>query len=533
VGNTKFIKPTGYGEVVFKTINLYSEAIGKPIGISLRSDDDEEVLNSRPLYTDFYSIYLKSDELNGKYSTEKLFDRLDHVLAHLVFKTDLVFLHKIVGVVSKKLSTSKTVKIPLKDQQIAVALYRLIASIEDARVLHQWGLRYPGSAGRVQDRLMAVVLDKVFCDEVISAYENADNEFTHGSILGTTRRFKRIVSKWIAENTVYVNVQKLLASEVLDLVHNDLEYPTKSMDSAADSADSKLMESHAFDEQVNEEIEEAYKESVDEAFDSLESANKENGIAALTGYKTIIMHPEGDPEEVVADPRLVQIFRSVKQKANRRYDDSGVTVDIQRVIGNRLGFTQESPFLSETKKAGFELVVLLDKSRSMIGTPFKTAYSAAQEILTAAKESGVDISVLGFTSGNSGELLIEKYKSGIAANTSFHSTPLHSAVDYVGTQFKSGPFKKRALLILSDGCPNFTNLDGKDVDPKIVIEDLRANIRKLTNSRIVVHAAIIPTSDDVEKVKKTFEGVCTISQLSADRLKEDLILSVLEMIRSL
>jgi hypothetical protein len=533
---TDNIKPVGFREVIFKTVNIFGNAIGRPLKTIY---SDKNVRQNVAMYTNLSTITINSGIVQPKMASDvegRLQDRLDHILSHIVFRTDLLLLENLADKVAERLK-QKHLDIKLTKNALSSALFRLLLSYEDSRVAYQWALRYPGSSERTRTAKLMKILTDSRGEELIKPYESVDENYVTGSILGTTRRFKHTIQRLTKNKNLWNEINNIYTSDVMNLVHNDLVIPISS-DNMQDRMDSQKLASKAFDEDGDEEIEKEYADSVKQAFDIIQASMASgDGNAALTGYFERVIDHRNEPNvsTMDPDPELSAIFRNIRRRKVPSNDYTGTVVDIGCAINSRASGVYGPIFPSDYNKTGADITILIDKSRSMCGEPFALAHEAAETICTSAKSAGIDISVLSFTSMNASELLIEDYGSGMKnSDQSFGSTPLHAAVDYVSRKMSQGIRKKRALIILSDGSPNFMNSDMIEVNRKAVVEDMRQNIMKMRSSGIMVHAGVIENShEDVESLVKNFEGACPVNVLQKSTIKENLITLAIAIANSL
>lgn len=242
------------------------------------------------------------------------------------------------------------------------------------------------------------------------------------------------------------------------------------------------------------------------------------------------------PEDAITVARLRSMFYRVMGVRKATLEDDGAEVDISAYIERRLSRTAVPCFRHEGKGRGFRAMLLLDRSGSMDPLKTEQCERAARIIRQAMNFPFVTVEVWGFTSLDSGEVLLSRFdkkdKIDLHRSPGFGGlTPIHVAMRVAGRKLEEGTEAKQ-LFVLTDGFPSYRTRDGKHMNTKQLMMFVRnevRDIRKLgTNVTGMLVGALrgkdhIHYDVDAKDLRFMFGSQKSWKQVRPDRLGNDLV----------
>ena len=161
---------------------------------------------------------------------------------------------------------------------------------------------------------------------------------------------------------------------------------------------------------------------------------------------------------------LNKLFKKLKMRNQPYVDYQGYEVDIEEYVNNLIcGININKSFENNKKSQGSSIVISIDGSQSMDGTPIKIAQKLVATIYQSLK--GIpEIEVKGniWSSNDNGDIGITEINSmkdvqKITNNESrqWPLTPTHMGLEYSGRMLKKMKGGKKLLILITDGIPEY------------------------------------------------------------------------------
>lgn len=234
----------------------------------------------------------------------------------------------------------------------------------------------------------------------------------------------------------------------------------------------------------NEEFEEYIKdkqEAVNKAIDNTLKEGKEKGEKEFHDIRGKLLGDSGDtpnlkPASVkmierksrtaIPDNRLSnklnKVFRKVKAKAKTFIDVDGDGVDVEEYVDRFIQGTSLNKCLTNTKnQTGASIVVSVDGSTSMAGTRMYLARNLLSTLFKATKSIS-NVEVKGNIWGSNGLGIVgmtdinnENDVKYLNVHEKYFATPTHIGLEYSRRQLKEMKGRKKLLIFITDGVPNY------------------------------------------------------------------------------
>ena len=200
-------------------------------------------------------------------------------------------------------------------------------------------------------------------------------------------------------------------------------------------------------------------------------------------------------EDMTTVKRLRAHFIQVMGRRRAALADSGVQLDVEAYIQQRVAGTPQPVFKSDGRQRGFRAMILLDRSTSMKGHPTRSAERACRIIQRALHFPFVDIEVWGFQSTMRGQVDIVRFHEEVSNFDSRKAaiggvTPLSLAMQVVEKRLKQGHEQKH-LFVITDGFPVYALKDGRHVPTKLLVEWAGKAVRDMRHSGVGVTGVVI------------------------------------------
>lgn len=193
-------------------------------------------------------------------------------------------------------------------------------------------------------------------------------------------------------------------------------------------------------------------------------------------------------EQRITVQRLRAHFMRVIGSQAIALESVGTDIDVRAYIDRRVTKEPLPFFKAETNGRGFEALIVLDRSGSMRGQHHNEVNKACQMLAEALNFPFVKLRVWGFNSPDNGVVRISRFargSKGFASENSSSSgrTPLHVATQLAIRELLRGK-GVRHLFMLTDGCPDFSALNGgiyspsamRDMTRKAVVQGKRVGV---------------------------------------------------------
>jgi hypothetical protein len=243
-------------------------------------------------------------------------------------------------------------------------------------------------------------------------------------------------------------------------------------------------------------------------------------------------------EDRIVVARLRSMFYRVMGVRKATLEDEGSEIDIAAYIERRLSRTPVPCFKHEGKGRGFKAMLLLDRSGSMDGLKTSQCERAARIIRAAMNFPFVQVEVWGFTSMDSGEVLISRFdkhdKIDLVHSKGFGGlTPIHVAMRVAGRKLEEGTEAKQ-LFVLTDGFPSYRVRDGKHMNTNQLMMFVRNEVRDIRRLGTNVTGMLVGSLRNLKggdvhydvgpkDLKFMFGSQKSWKQVRPDRLGNDLV----------
>ena len=173
------------------------------------------------------------------------------------------------------------------------------------------------------------------------------------------------------------------------------------------------------------------------------------GKTRVHKHMPITAQPNVDEETV---RKLKSVFKKLKSKPKTELSESGGEVDVEEFINDEIEGGHEF-FVEDVEQQGFAVVIGIDESGSMGGTPIQIARNLCGTLYKAFENMpNVEIHVIGWQSNQSNcdVHIIKSFKEVGSLHTG-GGTPFRQATIYLGEYVRKLPQKKKLLFQITDG----------------------------------------------------------------------------------
>ena len=163
---------------------------------------------------------------------------------------------------------------------------------------------------------------------------------------------------------------------------------------------------------------------------------------------------------------LKKVFRRMAEMPKTKIGYDGEEIDIETYIDNKTrGYDLTKCFLDKRYARGASIVISIDGSASMAGHSIDHVRNLVATLYDSVKEyTNIDMRANIWSSNNKGDVGITEINSlkdckNISIYNQMHcaQTPTHLALDYSARQVKKMKGRKKLVIMLTDGLPNYSN----------------------------------------------------------------------------
>jgi uncharacterized protein YegL len=163
---------------------------------------------------------------------------------------------------------------------------------------------------------------------------------------------------------------------------------------------------------------------------------------------------------------LKKVFRRMAEMPKTKIGYDGEEIDIETYIDNKAkGYDLTKCFLDKKYARGASIVISIDGSASMSGHSIDHVRNLVATLYDSVKEyPNIDMRANIWSSNNKGDVGITEINSledckNISVYNQMHcaQTPTHLALDYTARQVKKLKGRKKLVIMLTDGLPNYSN----------------------------------------------------------------------------
>ena len=163
---------------------------------------------------------------------------------------------------------------------------------------------------------------------------------------------------------------------------------------------------------------------------------------------------------------LKKVFRRMAEMPKTKIGYDGEEIDIETYIDNKTrGYDLTKCFLDKRYARGASIVISIDGSASMAGYAIDHVRNLVATLYDSVKEyTNIDMRANIWSSNSRGDVGITEINSlkdckNISVYNQMHcaQTPTHLALDYSARQVKKMKGRKKLVIMLTDGLPNYSN----------------------------------------------------------------------------
>lgn len=232
-------------------------------------------------------------------------------------------------------------------------------------------------------------------------------------------------------------------------------------------------------------------------------------------------------EDLLTVERLRAQFVRMMGRRRAALADSGLQIDVEAYIQQRVSRTAQPVFRHDGRQRGFRALILLDRSQSMEGTRTRAAERACRIIQRALDFPFVEVDIWGFQSTTSGQVDIVRFHEDVSNFDSKKAaiggvTPISQAVQIAAQRMKQGKEQKH-LFVITDGFPVYMLKGGRQVGTNTLIRWTSEAIRDMRNSGVGVTGILIGQDLGAKVMNKMFGSRRDWKQVSTSTFGPELV----------
>lgn len=163
---------------------------------------------------------------------------------------------------------------------------------------------------------------------------------------------------------------------------------------------------------------------------------------------------------------LKKVFRRMAEMPKTKVGYDGDEIDIETYIDNKArGYDLTKCFLDKRYAQGASIVISIDGSASMAGHSIDHVRNLVATLYDSVREyKNIDMRANIWSSNNKGDVGITEINSledckkiSVYNQMNCAQTPTHLALDYSARQVKKLKGRKKLVIMLTDGLPNYSN----------------------------------------------------------------------------
>jgi len=244
----------------------------------------------------------------------------------------------------------------------------------------------------------------------------------------------------------------------------------------SDSDNSQQASDDQVDDIANNKLPDDYERKIDDlktdgddTISDVKDAMAGNGgdIDATPSYAMKIERSKEDYEiNETISTGLKKVFRRMAEMPKTKIGYDGEEIDIETYIDNKArGYDLTKCFLDKRYARGASIVISIDGSASMAGHSIDHVRNLVATLYDSVKEyPNIDMKANIWSSNNKGDVGITDINSledckniSVYNQMNCAQTPTHLALDYSARQVKKMKGRKKLVIMLTDGLPNYSN----------------------------------------------------------------------------
>jgi uncharacterized protein YegL len=269
-----------------------------------------------------------------------------------------------------------------------------------------------------------------------------------------------------------------IIDSITDVPDQHKPTPDDGSDSSklSDSDNSQQASDNQVDAIANNELPDDYQNKIDDlktdgddTINDVKASMAGDGgdIDATPSYAMKIERSKEDYEiNETISAGLKKVFRRMAEMPKTKIGYDGEEIDIETYIDNKTrGYDLTKCFLDKRYARGASIVISIDGSASMAGHSIDHVRNLVATLYDSVKEyTNIDMRANIWSSNNKGDVGITEINSlkdckNISIYNQMHcaQTPTHLALDYSARQVKKMKGRKKLVIMLTDGLPNYSN----------------------------------------------------------------------------
>ena len=267
-------------------------------------------------------------------------------------------------------------------------------------------------------------------------------------------------------------------TKINDIADQHKPTPDDGSDSSklSDSDNSQQAGDDQVDAIADNELPDDYERKIDDlktdgddTIDDVKASMAGDGgdVDATPSYAMKIERSNEDYEvNEVISTGLKKVFRKMAEIPKTKIGYDGEEIDIETYIDNKArGYDLTKCFLDKRYALGASIVISIDGSASMAGHSIDHVRNLVATLYDSVKEyPNINMRANIWSSNNRGDVGITEINSledckniSVYNQMNCAQTPTHLALDYSARQIKKMKGRKKLVIMLTDGLPNYSN----------------------------------------------------------------------------
>ena len=267
-------------------------------------------------------------------------------------------------------------------------------------------------------------------------------------------------------------------TKINDIADQHKPTPDDGSDSSklSDSDNSQQASDDQVDAIADNELPDDYERKIDDlktdgddTIDDVKASMAGDGgdVDATPSYAMKIERSNEDYEvNEVISTGLKKVFRRMAEMPKTKIGYDGEEIDIETYIDNKArGYDLTKCFLDKRYALGASIVISIDGSASMAGHSIDHVRNLVATLYDSVKEyPNINMRANIWSSNNRGDVGITEINSledckniSVYNQMNCAQTPTHLALDYSARQIKKMKGRKKLVIMLTDGLPNYSN----------------------------------------------------------------------------
>jgi len=239
---------------------------------------------------------------------------------------------------------------------------------------------------------------------------------------------------------------------------------------------------------------------------------------------------ELSPDDATTARKLKSMFYRVLGRRRFALHDTGNEIDVTAYIEALVSKQMVPCFKTEERGRGFKVLVLVDRSGSMLGMKTEQAERACRTLETALRFPFVEFNVWGFQSYKMGEIDITRFKRGSmnfsdAGLKVAGATPLHHALR-VAIRFMEQGSEAKQIILLTDGAPSHATRTENRFSTKTMLTYARNEIRHARRQGMNVTGVVIGDEMKDEQLAFMLGPRANWQRMETEKLGDGLVRAV-------